>query len=145
MHPDVLGEPFAAPSVIRIDQQVVTQMIEAGRQTLPYEFSALLTGQGNRITGLIRQPSETAALHRFAWEGEALIRAMRQMHEAEQQWLGVVHTHPHTAPLPSAADLSGWHYPMLSYWILSFAEVEPALRCYRWQGTGFAAYPYEMV
>ncbi|KIL38566.1 hypothetical protein SD70_25470 [Gordoniibacillus kamchatkensis] len=49
-----------------------------------------------------------------------------------QRLLGIFHSHPRTAPIPSAADLQTSWYSLPSYWIVSLQDADhPTLAVYR--------------
>lgn len=144
MDPDLIGHPFApAYKELTITREVIKRLFHDGKEALPYEFSALLAGQDAAITHCFANPGSQIAPHTFVWEGRPFIQALRLIQDAGLQWLGVVHTHPLTPPVPSARDLAGWHYPQLSYWIISLARQDcPRLQLFQLQGGRFVPRPY---
>ncbi|HZG15579.1 MAG TPA: M67 family metallopeptidase [Candidatus Bathyarchaeia archaeon] len=144
MYPQLIGSPFSQlDSPITLTGKVKKRLFSAGKEALPYEYSALLAGDGSRITHLFDNPSVFREHHQFAWEGPAFLQTLRVIKEANLEWLGVVHTHPHTPPVPSPSDIAGWHYPTLSYWILSLADPnQPSLVLYQCEQGQFLARPY---
>jgi proteasome lid subunit RPN8/RPN11 len=146
MRPDLLGNPFRNKHTrLQIDGKVVKRLCADGREALPDEYSALLAGHGSVITHCFPHPPEGRYRHAFAWEGEILLRTLSAIREAGLQWLGVLHTHPATPPVPSAADRDGWHYPSLGYWILSFAGGHPDLRLYQMEDGRFHERDYDVL
>ncbi len=146
MFPAVLGEPFASKDTkLLIDGKVVKRLVTEGREALPNEYSALLAGHGSHISHHWPAPRIGNEPHRFAWSGPALMEGLRFFHQAGLAWLGVIHTHPSTPPLPSPIDCDGWHYPSLSYWILSFAGREPELAVYQMVDGRFVTHPYTLA
>jgi proteasome lid subunit RPN8/RPN11 len=73
-----------------------------------------------------------------------LIAALSRMHKEGHRWLGVLHTHPAAPPVPSSLDQTHWHYPQLSFWILSFSGEQPELRAYQWHSGRFQLRPFEL-
>ncbi|RNB85836.1 M67 family peptidase [Brevibacillus fluminis] len=128
----IMGEPFTNKHTrLWMDRKVYERLLDAGQTARPKEFAALLGGTGAHITASF-SPSQLATDRTsFHWDGPTLLSALREIGQSQLQWLGVFHTHPLTAPLPSSADHAGWHYPALSYWILSLAGREPELRAYQ--------------
>lgn len=143
---DVLGKPFANKHTkLQITGKVVNDLVAEGRAALPYEYSALLAGCGSRITchyPAVRAPRMRNA---FVWDGRELIETLKQMHHDQTHWLGLLHTHPTAPPVPSAQDTANWHYPQLSFWILSFSGGQPQLQAYQWRDGRFHLYPYEQL
>ncbi|UFJ39714.1 M67 family metallopeptidase [Brevibacillus humidisoli] len=145
MFPDILGEPFANKHTkLQMEGKVAKQLIAQGRESLPYEYSALLGGNGSRIT--CHYPALQAERRRdsFHWNGPELIRALRHMQKGGNRWLGVLHTHPSGSAVPSSVDVHNWHYAQLSYWILSFSGDHPMLQAYQWVNGSFRLRPFEL-
>lgn len=140
-----LGEPFASKnSKIFLDRKVAKRLLYAAQEAFPYEYSALLIGKGATITDFISMPI-SADKHAFSWDGPTFFKSISDIRQRHLQWLGVLHTHPHTAPIPSARDVAGWHYPSLSYWIVSLALDVPDWRVYQWQDGGFVGRDYTLT
>ena len=143
MYTNLLGNPFAFKDTkLCLGKKVAKRLLDEAQETFPYEYSALLCGRGATITRHIAMPAGSPDLHSFSWEGPAFLQALRQIEESGLQWLGVLHTHPHTPPLPSERDAAGWHYPTLSYWIVGMASAVPEWRLYQWKHGQFVQRPY---
>lgn len=146
MFPDWLGEPFAFKNnKLSMTRKVHKRLLAEAQEAFPYEYSALLTGRDATITDHICMTSPAVDMHAFSWDGPAFLRALASIRQNRLQWLGVLHTHPHSPPLPSPSDCSGWHYPSLSYWIVSLAGSEPEWRAYQWKEGGFVPQPYTIT
>ncbi|MGG1660543.1 Mov34/MPN/PAD-1 family protein [Brevibacillus sp. NRS-1366] len=145
MLPDWLGEPFASKdNKLYLTRKVAKRLLSEAQEAFPYEYSALLTGRGSTISGYLSMPHNHDK-HAFAWEGPTFLRALQKIRQTNIQWLGVLHTHPHTPPLPSTSDHSGWHYPMLSYWILGLAAHQPEWQLYQWTNGAFEQRSYTII
>ncbi|MGE5701925.1 MAG: M67 family metallopeptidase [Clostridia bacterium] len=144
MNESVWGTPFHSKHTkLSIDRKVYEHLIAAGRKTLPYEYTALLAGSGSHISAWFSPPLGIKEKDRFQWDAAAFLGGLKLISQARLQWLGIVHTHPATAAVPSVADLTGWHYPEQSYWILSLAMPgQPDLRAYQLTNGSFTARPY---
>lgn len=144
MNLELLGEPFAFKNTkLSLERKVAEHLLDEAQKAWPYEYSALLCGQQATITRHLAMPTSMADMHSFGWDGPSLIRALNIIRESRLQWLGVLHTHPHTPPLPSPRDAAGWHYPALSYWILGMeTPATPSWRVYQWQDGVFVERTY---
>lgn len=146
MSPDWLGAPFAFKNnKLSLTRKVHKRLLAEAQEAFPYEYSALLIGRGTAITDHIPMPSPKMDMHTFSWDGSAFLRALAIIREANLQWLGVLHTHPHTPPIPSQSDCDSWHYPSLSYWIVSLASSEPEWRAYQWMEGKFEPRSYTVT
>jgi [CysO sulfur-carrier protein]-S-L-cysteine hydrolase len=56
---------------------------------------------------------------RFEMDPQQQIRVMKALRENDEQLLAIVHSHPHSPPAPSAADMEGFGYPDAYYLIVS--------------------------
>lgn len=143
MNPSLLGNPFAFKDTrLCLTKKVAKRLLAEAQEAFPDEYSALLYGKGASISGHIPMPAHTADAHSFRWDGPSFLAGLRHIHEAGQEWLGVLHSHPSTPPLPSAKDEQGWHYPTLSYWILGLSTRDPEWKVYRWENEGFSECAY---
>jgi len=143
--PDWLGEPFASKdNKLLLTRKVEKRLLSEAQETFPYEYSALLSGRGNTITGYVSMPHSFDE-HAFAWDGATFLHALGTIRKSNEQWLGVLHSHPHSPPLPSTSDHNGWHYPMLSYWIVGLSSDEPILMLYQWRDGGFEKRDYTII
>jgi proteasome lid subunit RPN8/RPN11 len=143
MFPELFGEPFAFKNTkLYLARKVSKRLLAGAQEAFPYEFSALLTGQGATVTGYVPMPVSRLDKHAFSWDGAAFLQALREVRKSNVQWLGVLHTHPHSPPVPSTSDIRGWHYPALSYWILGLAGSTPEWRVYQWLDGAFVERTY---
>jgi len=146
MYPDWLGEPFASKDIkLSLTRKVQKRLLAEAQEAFPYEYSAMLTGRGAAITGHIPMTAAAPDKHAFSWDGPALLRALAAIRQTNVQWLGVLHTHPHSPPIPSPSDHRGWHYPQLSYWIVSLAGPKPQWRAYQWIEGSFEQRAYTIT
>ncbi|MCM3144298.1 M67 family metallopeptidase [Brevibacillus sp. MER 51] len=135
-NPAWLGDPFAIKdNKIFLTKKVAKRLLAEAQEAFPYEYSALLAGHGATITTCVPMPISPDK-HVFAWDGTTFLQALQHIRRNNLQWLGVLHTHPHTLPIPSARDIAGWHYPTLSYWIVGLASAQPAWHVYQWVQNG---------
>jgi proteasome lid subunit RPN8/RPN11 len=138
MFPDVLGNPFANKNTrLCLDGKVEKRLLTEAKEAFPYEYSALLAGRGAAVTHYVAMPAANHSRDSFHWDGPVLIHALRTIRKSGLQWLGVLHSHPRSPAVPSSADRAGWHYPELSYWILSLSGEAPDLRVYQWEDGDF--------
>ncbi|GED71343.1 hypothetical protein BRE01_50450 [Brevibacillus reuszeri] len=145
MLPDWMGEPFASKdNKLLLSRKVAKRLLHEAQEAFPYEYSALLTGCESAVTDYISMP-HSFDKHAFAWDGATFFQALNTIQKSKVQWLGVLHSHPHSPPLPSASDHKGWHYPMLSYWIIGLASEEPVLKLYQWKNGTFVARDYAII
>lgn len=123
------------------------------RAAYPEECCGVLAGSFDgyvrRVTAIYRTTNAAPRGTRDSYEIEprALHRVMRQIREARLQLLGFYHSHPDSAPTPSAADAQkAW--PSYSYVIVSVMGGDPvAVRSWRWsiEARGFEQEPVQVA
>jgi proteasome lid subunit RPN8/RPN11 len=146
MYDDLVGSPFAnRNAALSLDRNTAKRLLAEAQEAFPYEYSALLTGRGAAVTGYLPMLSAAHGRHAFSWDAPSFFQALARVRQAGVQWVGVLHSHPTTPPVPSEADLSGWHYPQLAYWILGLAGSVPDLRLYQWSDGRFVERSYALA
>lgn len=110
-------------------QRIVVHALTAS----PLECCGLLAGPPGSATVERYLPCANAAesARVYTVDGRDQLRATRTAEDAGLDIIGVLHSHTHTPPRPSATDISqapdpGWHYA-----IVSLAHAEPSLRSFR--------------
>ena len=125
-----IGHTLVIPCSIQ--EEIATHLARA----LPNEGCGLLAGRVGRsgLERAVRYFPGTNIDHspvRYTMEPAEVIGAMRTTREAEWTLAAIVHSHPHTAPVPSATDLAEAYYPNTRLLILSFADAAPEVRGWR--------------
>ncbi|WP_054973590.1 M67 family metallopeptidase [Paenibacillus sp. A3] len=113
---------------IRIDRQAWSEMIGHCIESMPHEACGLLFGSTEGIpAALTYVPVANASanpLHNFELHPQELVRALYAA-GGKQELIGIVHSHPRTAPYPSDQDLATFWHTTPSHWIVSLRN--PAL------------------
>lgn len=139
----MIGSPFQSRQPIIIERSCLVRFSDLAKSALPHEAAALLTGYDHHITDLV--PIEVMATpETFSLSPQLLLQELHKIRERKQEWIGLIHSHPTMPAIPSSADTAGWHYPMLSYWILSLASEPSEVVLYRWMENAWQSYPYEV-
>jgi proteasome lid subunit RPN8/RPN11 len=107
------------PNWLTIQTHVIRQMREYCLSQYPLDGYGFLAGQGSVITHFFPISSENTCPCALEFEPRAYLETIKQIRELKLEWLGVVHSHPHSDAYPSARDLAGWHFENKSFWILS--------------------------
>jgi proteasome lid subunit RPN8/RPN11 len=108
------------------------QLLEWAAAGRPYEVCGVLAGSANRVAGLIPLPnSATDPRTRYLIAPEAFIPAYYAIERDGQELIGIVHSHPTSAPIPSPTDLREATWTAIFYVIIGFVAEVPSLRA--WQ------------
>ncbi len=122
--------------------EAVTEVIEAhARATAPDECCGLLLGTPDAVIEAI--PARNTASdprRRYLIAPEDHFAAIRQARAAGIDVIGSYHSHPGSAPVPSATDLAV-AFPHFLFVIVGFAGREPEMQAWRLDGGNFAAVP----
>ncbi|MCP1309466.1 Mov34/MPN/PAD-1 family protein [Paenibacillus tyrfis] len=115
---------------IRIDRQAWSEMIGHCLEAMPREACGLLFGclSATGIPAALNYvPIANAAanpLYSFELHPQELVQALYAA-GGKQELVGIVHSHPRTAPYPSNQDLATLWHTTPSHWIVSLRD--PAL------------------
>ncbi len=140
----VLGDAMLGAE-ISIDKPILAEMLAHAREILPLECCGLLTGEGNHTSGIRRATNQLASGTAFFMPPEELFEFFRVLRASGEQLTGIYHSHPGSPAVPSPRDVEEYHYRDVCYWIISLAEREPDIRCYRWGKMTFEEIGYEVV
>lgn len=131
--------------MITLTAQVVGRVVEHARRAAPSECCGLLLGDGANVAEAvpIRNISESPA--RFLIDPAEHIAERRRARVRGLSVMGFYHSHPHSAPLPSASDRDEATYPDHLYLIVSLAADPPELGLFQFVGGNFERLPFVTV
>jgi proteasome lid subunit RPN8/RPN11 len=92
--------------VINIPAAVVNDMLAHARQDAPRECCGLLIGKGEDVVRTVRARNLDAKAARYLIDPEDHFAAIRSAREAGLEVIGAYHSHPSSAPIPSATDIA---------------------------------------
>ena len=73
------------------------------------------------------------------------LSAFKLMRSNREELLGIVHSHPNSAPIPSPTDMALAAYPGVAYLILSLRKTFEEYGCFIFEGTGFRELPLRKI
>lgn len=132
-------------SQISIQARVIREVQGHCLRQLPQEGCGILAGRKKQITCFFPIPNQDHSPDTFSFEPRTYLDTIRKMRTKKLDWLGVVHSHPETEPYPSSLDIANWHYPELSYWILSLKSQRCRLSAYIIQNGHVTPISYRIV
>ena len=106
-------------------RNVLSQVAAHAHDTLPAECCGVLIGRADEVVEAIRAANLSDDPNRYAMDPKAHIDARRAARARGLDVVGFYHSHPHSAPEPSARDRDEFTYPGHLYAIVSL-RVEPA-------------------
>lgn len=116
----------------RISYAVARQIADAAAAESPNEACGLLAGRGDTISRAIslRNAAPDPSSH-FAFEPNEQLSKVKAIDAAGLDWIGVYHSHPRTAPIPSETDVAAALDPKLLHLIVSLKDAKPAMTLWR--------------
>jgi len=112
-------------------------MVEHARREHPLECCGLLSGSGWEIDGIRETGNQRQSCDEFFVPVEELFAFFQELRRSGKEHLGIYHSHPTSRSLPSSRDVAEFHYPEVSYWIVSLKGEEPDVRCFSWDKGNF--------
>jgi proteasome lid subunit RPN8/RPN11 len=97
----------------------------------PRECCGILLGRDDQIVDAVPAANVSPEPGRFLVDPKAHIDARRAARSRGLEVVGFYHSHPHSAPVPSATDLAEAAYPDLAHLIVGLHEVQADLRAFR--------------
>jgi proteasome lid subunit RPN8/RPN11 len=120
------------PSVMRIQREVLTQMLAHSRLEPELECCGLLAGCDGITTHIFPAANILRSPTRFEIAPKDLLRIFRQVRSETLGLTGIYHSHPKTENVPSPADIEQFGYPDAACVILSPQGDGPsAVRAFR--------------
>ncbi len=78
---------------------------------------------------------------RFEMDHAAMVAAIFAFQRAQMELIGIYHSHPHSAPTPSPADLAECAWRNVPYLIVGYAATQPTLAAWLMDGAKFTHLP----
>ena len=124
---------FPKPDMsVSISRRAARQIADHAALDYPEEACGLFAGRGGQITK-VYSISNTAAQPTAEYQLAPVeqLRAIKQMDADKLDWLGVYHSHPKSAPIPSPADCQQASDDRLLHLIVSLKHRQPRLKLWR--------------
>lgn len=110
-------------SSVYIPRTVLEEMVDHARKEFPLESCGLLAGHGPRVSQFTRTENVLASRREFSVNPAELASFMRETRENQLEFVGIYHSHPTSPAWPSVRDRQEFHYPNVSYWIVSLGAL----------------------
>lgn len=129
-----------------ITRTIYNQLLEVGKQKLPYEACGFICGWENVVYSYYPLKSEIQSTNRFLVGKESIEKAVHSIQKRNEQILAIYHTHPTTSPIPSRIDL--YHHPKeekVDMVIISYKYEQPVLKWYKIMNQNYKECLYEIM
>ena len=129
---------------IKIAYAVARQIADHAVSESPNEACGLLAGAVGHISRAIplKNAAKSPATH-FSLAPIEELNALKTIDAARLDWIGVYHSHPRSAPIPSQEDIKAAVDQRLLHLIVSLEGVKPKLKLWRVEGP--SVLPLELV
>jgi [CysO sulfur-carrier protein]-S-L-cysteine hydrolase len=136
------------PASVELPAGMLQAMIDHARAEYPNEMCGLIVGDRAAADGgqpLRWEPTRNRAASPLRYEihPDDLLRLTIATEDAGEEFWGIVHSHTHTPPRPSATDLGLAFYPDALFLLISLEEDEPAAAA--WRIVAGEVYPVELL
>lgn len=106
-------------------------MIAHARLEAPNECCGLLVGQPDRVDEIVRCTNLDSSPVRYRLDPQQHIDANKRLRHTDRSVVGVYHSHPRSAAVPSPHDIAEAHYPGFAWIVISLADpLAPDVRAY---------------
>jgi proteasome lid subunit RPN8/RPN11 len=131
--PGGAGTGASLRRMLSLTRAVWTEMVAHAHDGLPDEACGLLAGVPGSDACTVFFPCRNAAASSrvYTIDPRDHLRADREAEAQGLEIIGVMHSHTHTDPFPSATDIAQAPVPDWHYVIVSLRDLEPMLRSYR--------------
>lgn len=117
---------------MQIVYAVAREIAEHAMAQAPREACGILAGQGSRISkGLPVHNIAPAPRLQFQLDPVEQLKALKTIDALGLNWIGVYHSHPRTAPIPSDQDIAACVDQRLLHLIVSLDQSKPRFKLWR--------------
>jgi proteasome lid subunit RPN8/RPN11 len=131
------------PVTADLSLEIRTRIVDRARADYPNEMCGLIVGdrpaaEGGRALRFEPATNKAASPSRYEIDPDELLRLTIALDDADLVFWGIVHSHTHTAAVPSPTDVGLAFYPDALYLLVSLSDQEadpatgsPSLRAWR--------------
>jgi cystathionine gamma-lyase len=125
------GPQPPAPTRVVISEAQRRAMVEHCLNERPNEGCGLLGGRGDRVLTVYPARNKDQSPVRYSVEDRDLLRIFRQLDDADEELVGIFHSHVASPAYPSQTDVRLAQYPSAVYFLISLQNLHnPAVRAY---------------
>jgi len=120
-------------TLLRLPVAVRRALVAHARRERPRECCGLLIGAGGRVRYAIamRNAATGTARYRLDPRDHIAVRRILRGCSPTLEIIGVYHSHPNGAALPSPTDLAAAHYPAWAYVIVGLRDDRAVVRAFQ--------------
>jgi [CysO sulfur-carrier protein]-S-L-cysteine hydrolase len=107
------------------------EIIAHARAGLPNEACGILGGRAGEATSFHPTRNEDESPYRYSVHRDDLVRVWAELDDADDEIVGIYHSHTRSAPYPSRTDVELATWPEAAYVIVSLRSDPPELAAFR--------------
>lgn len=126
---------------MRMSREQHDALIAHAREEAPNECCGYVHGRDGSVQGVLRARNLRASPYGYELDPQSLLAANELDDEGSE--VGIYHSHPRSAAVPSQTDINLAYYPHWTYLIVSLAG-EPEVRAWRIEAGRVEEEPVEL-
>jgi len=117
---------------MQIERKHLLEMIQHAREESPNEACGILAGKNDRVFRLYRARNAEDSPTTYRLFPDEQYRIFKDIEDRGLEIIGIYHSHPSSAPVPSDTDIRQAYSPEVTHIVISLAESEePQVRAFR--------------
>jgi proteasome lid subunit RPN8/RPN11 len=117
---------------MQIERKHLLEMINHAREESPNEACGILAGKNDRVSRLYRARNAEDSPTTYRLFPDEQYRIFKEIEDRGLEIIGIYHSHPSSAPVPSNTDVRHAYSPEVTHVVISLAESEdPQVRAFR--------------
>jgi proteasome lid subunit RPN8/RPN11 len=116
---------------LRLARLVIDEVVAHAREASPAECCGVLLGTDSEVVEAVRTDNLSEDPNRYRVDPKGHFDARRSARRRGLEVVGFYHSHPHSEPEPSAADVSEATYPGYLYLIVRPLVEDAKIRVFR--------------
>jgi proteasome lid subunit RPN8/RPN11 len=116
---------FSLPEALR------DEIVAHARAGMPNEACGILGGRDGAASSFHPTRNEDESPYRYSVHREDLVRVWSELDDADDEIVGIYHSHTRSAPYPSRTDVELATWPDAAYLIVSLRSDPPELAAFR--------------
>jgi len=117
--------------MIRIPKTIFQKMVEHAKKEQPLECCGILSGKGETVQKSFELKNAEESPVRYSMSPLDQLKVFEEMEKESMEMIAIYHSHLHTIPFPSDADVKLNFYPDVSSVIISLREENPVMKAFR--------------
>ncbi len=124
----------ATGGVFPVAQRVWDEMVRHCLEQLPNEACGLLSGKRGRAETIWKMDNMEHSPVSFSMDEGQIRSVFHGLDKMGEELVGIYHSHPTAPAYPSPHDMEHATYPEAAYLIVSLANLQPWVGCFRIRG-----------